>query len=155
MYTNVGPTYTHSGANSLSVLIATSPIHPWIHAQHSYSSLLTNFCTSRPVNFIGPTFSLNGPFSFSLSQAANICPHQQLTLSFWLSWVTPPLQLCSLLVCIGTQCNIFDVLMGGFVQYSFLGPVPDGSTSVSISVSVDVASTCTGQMLLFDDFKLE
>jgi hypothetical protein len=66
-----------------------------------------------------------------------------------------PLQSCSLLVCMGTQCNVFNVAIGGFVQYSFLGPVPDGSTSMTISVSADVASTCTSQKLLFDDFTLE
>jgi hypothetical protein len=47
--------------------------------------------------------------------------------------------------------------MGGFVQFSFLGLVPDGNTSMTISVSADGASAgnCTGQMLCFDDFKLE
>ncbi len=56
----------------------------------------------------------------------------------------------------GAQCNVFDVAMAaGFVQFSFLGPVPDGSTSMTISVSSGGASSCTGNMLLFDDFALE
>ena len=133
-----------------------------VPAQCSHASLLTTFCTSRLFTWLNES-PPDGSIIFSLSQTANICPHQQLTLSFWLRWEDFENDSCNLQACMDSKCQIFTVTQGTtshdnqFVYYSFLGPVPDGSTTMTISVSADGASAgrCVGFFLLFDDFALE
>ena len=121
------------GKLQLMLIQTTSPMAPAgfiVTPVNSASKSLSTFHFLKPypanLSSLINSFGADrlGRFVFTISQTATICPHQRLTLHFWLAHQDLDLDdSCSMQVCMASQCHIFNVVgtQGTYVHYSFWG----------------------------------